>query len=388
MRIVIIGPAHPLRGGIADFNHALAQELQQQGHTVSIVSFSLQYPKFLFPGKTQYTNAPPPQNLAIYTKINSISPLNWLKTARWISKELNPELVIARFWIPFLAPALGTILKMLGKKSKIHRIGLCDNVLPHEKRFFDKPLIRYFLKQCDTFVVMSKQVLQDLRSFTDKPAVCTPHPIYNIYHPRIDKIEARKMLNIPEHEKILLFFGFIRKYKGLDILLEALTKVKNDVKLLLAGEFYGNEAYYLQKIEQLGLKDKVYLHTHFIPENKVHVYFSASDVVVQPYLSATQSGVSQVAYFFGKNMIVTDVGGLSEMVEHKKTGLVCPVTYTQKHETDIPKTAVTLANCIDEFYTLPYLEMENYILSAGFQQKYTWKTFVEKILAFAFFEKL
>lgn len=379
MRIVIIGPAHPLRGGIADFNHALAQELQQQGHTVSIVSFSLQYPNFLFPGKTQYTNAPPPKNLSIYTKINSISPLNWLKTAQWIAKELNPELVITRFWIPFLAPALGTVLKILRKKSKAYSIGLCDNVIPHEKRFFDSTFTHYFLKQCDSFVVMSKQVLQDLRKFTNKPAVCTPHPIYNIYQPRIDKNEARKLLNIPENEKILLFFGFIRKYKGLDILLEALPKVKNEVKVLLAGEFYGNEEHYLKKIEQLGLKDKIYLHTHFIPENEVHVYFSACDVVVQPYLSATQSGVSQVAYFFGKNMIVTDVGGLSEIVEHKKTGLICPVAYTEKHEIDISKTAAALADCIEEFYTLPYSEMENYILSSEFQQKYTWKTFAKTI---------
>lgn len=380
MRIVIIGPAHPLRGGIADFNHALAQELQQQGHTVNIVSFSLQYPNFLFPGKTQYTDAPPPKNLTIYTKINSISPLNWIKTAKWITKELNPELVIVRFWIPFLAPALGTILKTLRKKSKAHYIGLCDNIIPHEKRFFDTAFTRYFLKQCDSFVVMSQQVLQDLRTFTNKPAVCTPHPIYNIYQPRIDKNEARKLLNIPEHEKILLFFGFIRKYKGLDILLEALPHVKNEVKLLLAGEFYGNQQHYLQKIEQLQLKNKIYLHTHFIPENQVHIYFSACDVVVQPYLSATQSGVSQVAYFFGKPMIVTDVGGLSEIVEHQKTGLVCPVTYTKKEKIDLSKTAISLAKSIEEFFALSHLSMEDYISSDKFQHKYSWENFAKQLI--------
>jgi glycosyltransferase involved in cell wall biosynthesis len=383
VRIVIIGPAHPLRGGIADFNHALANELQQQGHTVDIVSFSLQYPNFLFPGKTQYTDALSPKNLTIYTKINSISPLNWIKTARWIAKELNPELVVTRFWIPFLAPALGTVLKILRKKTKAHCIGLCDNIIPHEKRFFDTVLTRYFLNQCDSFVVMSKQVMQDLRTFTDKPAICTPHPIYNIYQPRMDKSEARKLLKLPEQEKILLFFGFIRKYKGLDILLEALPNIKNEVKVLLAGEFYGNEEYYLKKIEQLGLKDKIYLHTHFIPENKVHLYFSACDVVVQPYLSATQSGVSQAAYFFGKNMIVTDVGGLSEIVEHGKTGLVCPVIYSDEHKIDISQTALKLAQCTDDFYALPYSEMENYILSNEFQHKYTWKTFAENLLKIA-----
>lgn len=385
MRIVIIGPAHPLRGGIADFNHALAKELQQQGHIVEIVSFSLQYPSFLFPGKTQYTEALPPQDLTIHTKINSISPLNWIKTAKWIAKTLHPDLVITRFWIPFLAPALGTILKILKKQSKIPCIGLCDNVIPHEKRFFDKALIRYFVNQCDSFVVMSQQVLQDLRKFTDKPAICTPHPIYNIYAERIDKIQARKELNLPEHEKIILFFGFIRKYKGLDILLEAMPHLKNEVKLLLAGEFYGNEKHYLDKIQQLELQNKVYLHTHFIPENKVHLYFSACDVVVQPYLSATQSGVSQVAYFFGKPMIVTNVGGLSEIVEHEKTGLVCPVTYTQNQEIDIPKTALDLAHCIDRFYELPYIDMENYILSQEFQQKYSWKTFAEKVTALSIY---
>lgn len=382
MRIVIIGPAHPLRGGIADFNHALARELILQGHQVSIVSFSLQYPNFLFPGKTQYTDAPPPKDITIYSKINSISPLNWVKTAKWIAKNLDPDLVIARFWIPFLAPALGTILKILHKFTKVHRIGLCDNVIPHEKRFFDKPLISYFIRQCDSFVVMSEQVLQDLRQFTDKPAICTPHPIYNIYEPRIGMREARHRLNLPEQEKILLFFGFIRKYKGLDILLEALPKVKNKVKLLIAGEFYGNEDYYLHKIEQLGLKDKVYLHTEFIPENKVHLYFSACEVVVQPYLSATQSGVTQAAYFFGKPMIVTDVGGLSEIVEQEKTGLVCPVVYTKEHNIDIPLTALNLAECIDKFYALPYSAMEDYILSAEFQAKYSWTEFAQKITTY------
>lgn len=380
MRIVIIGPAHPLRGGIADFNHALAHELQHQEHEVHLISFSLQYPNFLFPGKTQYTDATPPQTLNIHTKINSISPYNWLKTAHWIAKNLNPELIITRFWIPFLAPALGTILKILRKHTKAHIIGLCDNIIPHEKRPFDKTLTQYFIQQCDSFVVMSQQVLQDLRQFTNKPAICTPHPVYNIYSPRIPVQEARQILNIPQDEKILLFFGFIRKYKGLDILLEALPYVKTPVKVLIAGEFYGNEAYYKDKIAQLNIHDKLYLHTHFIPQDKVHIYFSASDVVVQPYFSATQSGVSQVAYFFGKNMIVTNVGGLSEIVEHQKTGLVCPVFYAENHKIDIPQTAIKLANCIDTFYTLPYTEMEKYILSDEFQQQYTWTTFAQKLL--------
>lgn len=381
MKIVIIGPAHPLRGGIADFNHALGKELQQQNHVVSIISFSLQYPSILFPGKTQYTNSAPPNNLQIHSKINSIYPLNWLKTAKWIAQEIKPDLIIARFWIPFLAPALGTILKAVRKRTKCHVIGLCDNVIPHEKRPFDHLLIRYFVQHCDSFVVMSKQVMNDLRKFTDKPAICLPHPIYNIYHPRIDQLKARQELNIPAHEKILLFFGFIRKYKGLDLLLEALPKVKQQVKLVIAGEFYGNQKYYLDKIDQLRLHDKIYLHANFIPKNKVHVYFSACDVVVQPYLSATQSGVSQVAYFFGKPMIVTDVGGLSEIVLDQKTGLVCPVIYTKAGTVDIAQTSSLLAKCLDDFFAMPYTAMEEFILSADFQQKFSWTNFAQRIVS-------
>ncbi|MCS7078319.1 MAG: glycosyltransferase [Bacteroidia bacterium] len=379
MKIVIIGPAHPLRGGIADFNHALAAELQTQNHIVDIVSFSLQYPRFLFPGKTQYTDSPPPQNLHIHTKINSISPFNWLHVGTWIAKKINPDIIIVRFWIPFLAPALGTILKQMKKYIHSHIIGLCDNVIPHEKRPLDKILTRYFINQCDSFVVMSNKVLQDLRSFTEKPAICLPHPIYNIYQPRVDKKNARQQLNLPYNEKILLFFGFIRKYKGLDLLLEALPKIKNEVKLLIAGEFYGNEEYYLDKIKSSGLNERIYLHNYFIPQNKVHLYFSACDVVVQPYLSATQSGVTQVAYFFGKPMIVTDVGGLSEIVISQKSGLVCPVVYQDK-QVDIIQTSYLLAKEIDIFFDLPYQDMEAFILSEDFQSKYSWSSFAKKIL--------
>lgn len=380
-RVVILGPAHPLRGGIADFNQALASELQNQGHEVDIVSFSLQYPSFLFPGKTQYTNSPTPKGLRIHTKINSINPFNWIKTARWIDRNLRPDIVIVRYWLPFMAPALGTIIRKLKRKNpSCMFIGLCDNVIPHEKRPFDTQLTRYFVKACDKFVVMSSAVMYDLRTFSRKPVACLTHPIYNIFGAGISKSEARQKLNIPENEPVVLFFGFIRKYKGLDILLEALTQVDTKIKLLLAGEFYGNEPEYLDKINALNLQERIYFHTSYIPEEQVHQYFCAADVVIQPYLSATQSGVSQVAYSFNKPMIVTGVGGLDEVVVHQKTGFVCEVVRNKKDQILIPETSKNLASWITAFYAVPEGYFEPYIASEEHQKQYRWDHFVQQLL--------
>ncbi len=225
-KLVIIGPAHPLRGGLATFNQRLAKAFNDEGHSCSIYSFSLQYPSFLFPGKTQFTEEPAPANLDIYTVINSVNPFNWIRIGNRLKKE-KPDIIIVRFWLPFMGPALGTILRRVRKNRHTRIICIADNVIPHEKRFGDRPFTRYFLKSCDAFITMSEKVMTDLRQFEkEKPAKQVSHPLYDNFGEIIPKETARKHLGLPENENIILFFGFIRRYKGLDILLDAIGYLK------------------------------------------------------------------------------------------------------------------------------------------------------------------
>lgn len=327
-KIVIIGPAYPLRGGLATYNQLLASKLQGRGHQVKIVTFSLQYPKIFFPGKTQYSAEEAPADLNIEVKINSINPLNWIKVGNKLKTE-NHDLIIFRYWMPFMGPCLGAIGRLIKKNKSTKVIAITDNIVPHERRWFDKTITRFFLKSCDGFVSMSRAVLKDLESHNlNKPALFNPHPMYESFGPKINKAEARQKLGLEEEGKYLLFFGFIRKYKGLDILLEAMADHKlkaQKVKLVIAGEYYEDAKPYRDLIEKHGLQDRVLEHTKFIPDSEVRDYFCASDMVVQTYKHATQSGVTQVAYFYDRPMLVTDVGGLAELVPHNKVGYVCPV---------------------------------------------------------------
>jgi D-inositol-3-phosphate glycosyltransferase len=329
--ILIIGPAHPLRGGLATFNERLARAFQSEGHTVNIVTFSLQYPDFLFPGKTQYSTEPAPTDLTISVAINAFNPLNWLKMGRILARQ-NADLVICRFWLPIMGPCLGTILRFIRRNKKSKIIGLIDNIIPHEKRFGDRPLAQYFASACAAFVVMSRSVEAEMKGFTTRPIAYIPHPIYDTYGPQCNRETAIKHLQLVDNQRYILFFGFIRHYKGLDLLLEALSIAKKRaytegssklaVKLIVAGEFYEDEAFYREKIKALGIENDVILHADFIPTEAVRYYFAAADLVVQPYRTATQSGISQVAYHFEKPMIVTNVGGLPEIVPHGKAGYV------------------------------------------------------------------
>lgn len=374
-KIVIIGPAHPLRGGLATFNQRLAKEFIQQGNDCSIYSFSLQYPSFLFPGTTQYTNEPAPEGIIIHTVINSINPFNWIKIGNRLKKE-KPDIIVVRYWLPFMGPALGTILRRVRKNKHTKIVCIADNVIPHEKRAGDKSFTKYFLKSCDAFITMSEKVLSDLRTFEDKkPAQLVQHPLYDTFGDIISKQEARKHLGLPENEKIILFFGFIRKYKGLDILLEAMSEVKrqrSDVRLLVAGEFYEDEKLYKEQIEKLGIKDQLILRTDFIPDSEVKYYLCAADAVIQPYRNATQSGVTPLAYHFEKPMIVTNVGGLPSLVPDRKAGLV------------VESNPQAIANGIVEFYQLgedyfiPHLRTE--------KQKYSWSVLVNTITEPAVFK--
>ena len=372
-KVLIIGPAHPLRGGgITTFNHCLAKAFLNQGYDCQIVSFSLQYPSFLFPGKSQYSSEPPPEGLTIHTLINSINPLNWLLVARKL-KGWKPDLVIVRFWLPFMGPSLGTVLRGIKKTGNAKIICIADNVVPHEKRFGDKPFTAYFLKACDAFVTMSEKVFADLRKFEPtKPAVIVPHPLYDNFGEKVSKEKARRRLRLPVADKIVVFFGFIRRYKGLNLLLQAMAdgRIKNqNIKLLIAGEFYEDEELYRDLIDTFKLEDRIILHNHFIADADVKNYICAGDCIVQPYISATQSGVTPLAYHFEKPMIVTNVGGLPALVPHQKVGLVAE------------PNPQSIADAILEFYSLG----ENFFLPHLLEEKkkYSWEKIVNAIVDLA-----
>ena len=339
-KVIIIGPAHPYRGGIANFNNSLADAFFKNGDDVEILSFKLQYPSFLFPGKTQYESSDPPKNIKIKSIINSINPFNWFNVAREINRK-NPDFVIIRYWLPFMGPCLGSIARLLNKKIKI--LAITDNIIPHEKRFGDFFLTKYFVSSCDAFVTLSASVLEDLTQFTkSKNKKFTPHPIYDTFGEKIDKSVAKKNLELNINDKYLLFFGFVRKYKGLDLMLHAMSdqRIKDlGVKLIVAGEFYDNIDFYLDLINELDIDSNIILKSDFIDERDVKNYFCASDMITQTYRTATQSGVTQIAYHFERPMLVTDVGGLAEIVPHKKVGYVT---------TQEPKI---IADAIVDFYT-------------------------------------
>ena len=321
-RIAVLGSAYPLRGGLATYNERLAREFQSEGHETRIYTFSLQYPSILFPGKTQYSDSPPPGDLDIHVTLNSINPASWISTAKKI-RDFDPDILVIKYWLPFMGPAFGTIARMVRRKGKTKVISILDNIIPHEHRSGDMSFTRYFVKPVDGFIAMSESVLHDLGHFTEsKPALLIPHPLYDNFGEPVPMQEARNRLKLPEGP-LLLFFGFIRDYKGLDLLLDALAMLKDHpVKAVVAGEFYTDPDPYLHQIKHLGLEEKVILRTDFIPDEMVRFYFSAADLVVQPYKSATQSGVTQICYHFEKPMVVTNVGGLAEIVPDGKAGYV------------------------------------------------------------------
>lgn len=341
-RILICGTTYPFRGGgIATFNERLAREFMAEGHEVTIFTFSLQYPDFLFPGKTQMSDEPAPEDLDIHIKVNSVNPFNWYKVGKEIRK-LAPDLLVMKFWLPFMGPSLGTIARQARKNGKTKAIVVVDNMIPHERRIGDMQFIRYFARSVDGFVAMSRSVEQDIHSFhTGKPVVFAPHPIYDNFGDSYPKEEAKRLLGLDADSQYLLFFGFIRDYKGLDLAIEAMADPRVralPVKLLVAGEFYKDPKPYHDLIARLGVADKLALRTDFIPNGEVGRYFSAADMVVQPYKHATQSGVTQIAYHFHKPMLVTDVGGLAEIVPHGRVGYVTEVS------------APAIADAIVDFY--------------------------------------
>lgn len=326
MKIIVLGTAHPYRGGLAAFNERLAHQFVEEGHEVEMITFTLQYPGFLFPGKTQFTDAPAPKSLSISRKVNSCNPFNWLKVGKTIRKK-NPDLVIFAYWMSFFAPCYGTIARQIRKNHHTKCIGLIHNMIPHEPNILDKLFPGYFVGAMDGFTALSDSVVHDIEKFDHKatPKRFSPHPIYDHYGALIPKNEAIQLLQLDPNFKYVLFFGFIRGYKGLDLLLEAFADKRLQdlgVKLVVAGEFYGSPKPYTDQIDSLKIADRVVLKTDYIPDEEVNRYFRACDIVAQPYKSATQSGVTQIAFHFEKPMLVTNVGGLPEIVPNGKIGYV------------------------------------------------------------------
>jgi D-inositol-3-phosphate glycosyltransferase len=369
MKITLLSTAYPYRGGIAVFTERLARAFQTEKDDVNISTFSLQYPNFLFPGKSQYSSSEKPKNLDITSEVNSINPLNWLRIGIKIRKQ-KPDLLILKYWIPFLSPCLGTIARIVRTNNHTKVIVIIDNLIPHEKRFGDNILNKYFINSVDAFVAMSKSVFNDLGKFdVNKKKVLGVHPLYDNFGKAISKKNAIEYLSLDHNYKYMLFFGIIRKYKGLDILLEAFSdsRLQNqNLKLIVAGEFYEEEKPYHDLIDKYNLSESVILDTKFIADNEVVNYFCAADIIVQPYKNATQSGVTQIAYHFEKPMLVTDVGGLKEIVPHNKAGYVCE------------PNAKDVANSLVDFFSK---EKEAEFIDGVKEEKskYSWKKMIENI---------
>lgn len=369
-KIILLGTAHPFRGGLASYNERLALQLQQEGHDVEIFTFTVQYPGFLFPGKSQFSEEPAPANLKIYRKVNSINPFNWCKIGNEI-KRLKPDILLFKFWLPFMGPCFGTIARRVRKNGHTRVITILDNVIPHEHRFGDKAFTKYFLKPVDAFISMSKSVEDDLKKFdTEKPRDFNPHPLFDNFGPTIIQEEAKKRLGLDPAFQYILFFGIIRDYKGLDLLLDAYAKMKSrqkNVRLLIAGEYYSNEEKYQAQIKSLGIENEITVVNSFIKDSEVGQYFCAADLVAQPYKNATQSGVTQIAYHFEIPMLVTQVGGLPEMVPHGKVGYV------------VAPDSSEIANALDQFFTSEDAVVFRQNLKEE-KQKYTWDKLTEKIM--------
>jgi glycosyltransferase involved in cell wall biosynthesis len=368
--IKIIGPAYPYRGGIATTNERLAQEFISLGFDVEIETFTVQYPSFLFPGKTQFNLKSAPENISIKRTINSINPLNWLRVGKRIRIE-KPDLVIIRYWLPFMAPCMGTIAGLIRKNRHSKIICLADNIIPHEHRPGDRLLTNYFVQRIDGLIAMSKSVLIDAGTFRKNLSLgYCPHPIFDNYGERLSFEVAKQKLNLDTQTKYLLFFGFIRDYKGLDLLLNAFSDKrlrKFPVKLLIAGEYYSSPEPYLDLIKKNNLEDLIELRTDFIPDEEVNQYFSSADMVVQPYKTATQSGVTQIGYHFNKPMLVTNVGGLSETIPDGKIGYV------------VEPESQKIADALVDFYENERMaEFEANIVEE--KKKFSWSNMVNTFL--------
>ena len=368
-RIVLVGPMYPYRGGIAHFSETMYRGLQGRGHAVEAVTFTRQYPEMLFPGKTQYETGTIEDPVPARRLLDTVNPITWFKTAREVAR-LEPEALIFQYWMPFFAPSFGVTARK-ARKAGAKVLMVVHNAIPHERRPGDRALSRSFLKTAHGCIVMSEAVAGDLKTLgVTAPVRQVVHPVYDLFGDAVARDEARRHLGVSPSVPVLLFFGFIRRYKGLHVLLESMPRVVEalpEVRLLVAGEFYDDAAPYRALIEQHGLSEHVHLYADYIPNAEVPRYFGAADVVVQPYVTATQSGVAQIAFHFDKPAIITDVGGLAEVVPHERAGLVVP-----------PEDPAALAAAIIRFFN----EKMAARLTEGVRQekqKYSWDRLYEAV---------
>jgi glycosyltransferase involved in cell wall biosynthesis len=370
-KLTLLGPAYPYRGGIATIMETLARVFQSRGVEVDVKTFTVQYPALLFPGKSQYRDGEPPEGIEIVRCVNTVNPLNWHKVGRLIAREA-PDVVLLKYWTPFMAPCFGTIARVARRGGRTKFLVQLDNVVPHERRWYDSLLTRYFVRSMDGFIYMSEQVGRELAEFdATKPRIYSPHPMFDHFGEKLSKAEACRRLGLNPEVDYVMFFGLVRDYKGLDLLLGAWKIMKerstaHGRRLIVAGEFYADEARYRQLIDEAGLTDDVILHDWFIADSDVKLYFSLADLLVLPYRSATQSGVTQIAYHFEVPMVVTDVGGLPEIVPDGTVGYVADVA---------PES---IASAIEKFYTAGNAER----LRAGFateKRRFSWGATADKI---------
>jgi D-inositol-3-phosphate glycosyltransferase len=368
MKITILSTTYPFRGGIAHFNGLLYKELIKKNE-VDVITFNRQYPLLLFPGKSQVEEGDSHEEIPSRQLVDSINPFNWLKVGRKIKRD-SPDLLIYKYWMPFFAPCFGTISRIVKKNNVTKVLVVCDNVIPHETKPGDNILTKYFFYSADYFILLSEKVKKDLLSLKpDAKHIVIPHPIYSNFGNSVSKYQARQRLNLSS-EKIILFFGFIRNYKGLDILLESMSELKNkiDVKLIIAGEFYTDKEKYINLIDNLNLKENIYLFTDFIPTSEVKYYFSASDAVILPYKDATQSGIVQIAMNFRKPVIASNVGGLEEVIHNNETGFIVE-----------KQNPYQLAEAILKFYN-DNKEVDFIYNIEKEISKYSWENFVKKMM--------
>jgi len=330
MKIIVLGTAYPYRGGLATFNERLARQFVAEGHEVELWTFTLQYPSFLFPGKTQYSSEKQPEELFIRRELNSCNPFNWIRVGHALRKAA-PDMLICCYWMAFFAPAYALVSRIVRRNGKTRCVALVHNMLPHEPNILDKLFAPCFVTSQDAFVALSESVVGDIErveghTTTRRPKTFSPHPIYDHYGAQMSKTEACEALGLPAEKQYMLFFGLVRAYKGLDLLLDAFALVKDqlpDLQLIIAGEFYEDEEKYRAQIADNGLIERVVIRNEFVPDGELRKYFGAADLIVQPYKSATQSGVTQVAFHFEKPMLVTNVGGLAEIVHDHRMGYAC-----------------------------------------------------------------
>ncbi|HLB00603.1 MAG TPA: glycosyltransferase [Bacteroidota bacterium] len=370
MKICYLSTFYPYRGGIAQFNASLYRALGER-HEVTAFNFTRQYPDMLFPGKSQYVQ---PGDIAdpVETRrtLDSINPLSFFKTAAAINR-LSPDLLVMKYWMSFFGPSLGAVAGRMKPPTKV--VTVLDNVIAHEKRFFDVPFTKYFLRRNHGFVAMSSGVEDDLVSLAGPEVrrMRIPHPLYDHFGTKTDAAAARARLGIPPGSRVVLFFGFIRDYKGLDLLIEAIGALDERYALVIAGETYGSFEKYDAIIRQSPMKKSIFVFNDYIPDSRVPDFFSAADVCVLPYRSATQSGITSIAYHFDLPVIATDVGGLAEDVSGRGTGLVVHRPAAQDLADGIRKyfDSGMISVCVEQITRV--------------KREESWSNFAEKLTAFA-----